>query len=50
MSEAIYNWENEKYDYDYDTNTCKQGRACGHYTQVKYRMIYNKRFIHSRNR
>ncbi|XP_065937356.1 cysteine-rich venom protein latisemin [Magallana gigas] len=34
MSQAVHNWEIEKYDYDYDTNTCKEGRACGHYTQV----------------
>lgn len=27
MSQAVHNWEIEKYDYDYDTNTCKEGRA-----------------------
>lgn len=35
MSQAVHNWEIEKYDYDYDTTTCKEGRACGHYTQVR---------------
>lgn len=35
MSQAVHNWEIEKYDYDYDTNACKEGRACGHYTQVR---------------
>nr|XP_022295809.1 pathogenesis-related protein PRB1-3-like [Crassostrea virginica] len=31
---AIYAWEKEKWDYDYDTDTCKEGKVCGHYTQV----------------
>ena len=29
---AVTYWDNEKYDYDYDTNTCTD--FCGHYTQV----------------
>nr|XP_022336098.1 repressed by EFG1 protein 1-like [Crassostrea virginica] len=28
---AVTYWDNEKYDYDYDTNTCTD--VCGHYTQ-----------------
>lgn len=28
-------WYNEVKDYDYTTNTCKEGKACGHYTQVR---------------
>jgi len=32
---AIQAWYNEISDYDYDSNTCEPGRACGHYTQVK---------------
>lgn len=27
-------WGSEKADYDYDTNTCKIDKVCGHYTQV----------------
>ncbi len=27
-------WIAEKPDYDYATNTCAQGKVCGHYTQV----------------
>ncbi|XP_078340482.1 uncharacterized protein LOC144627388 [Crassostrea virginica] len=34
LSAAIYAWEKEKLDYDYDTDTCKEGKVCGHYTQV----------------
>lgn len=27
-------WWEEVKDYNYDTNTCAPGKACGHYTQV----------------
>ncbi|XP_010530682.1 PREDICTED: pathogenesis-related protein 1-like [Tarenaya hassleriana] len=35
--EAIGLWVNEKVDYDYDSNTCRVGKVCGHYTQVVWR-------------
>jgi len=37
-------WLNEKEDYDYDTNTCSVGKACGHYTQVSivYKVVIKK--------
>ncbi|XP_078313034.1 GLIPR1-like protein 1 [Crassostrea virginica] len=31
---AVTYWDNEKYDYDFDTNTCID--FCGHYTQVAW--------------
>lgn len=34
VTQAIYSWDDEKWDYDYETNTCKEGKVCGHYTQV----------------
>lgn len=30
-------WGGEKKDYTYDTNTCAEGKACGHYTQVVWK-------------
>ena len=30
----VMNWYNEVQDYDFSSNTCAQGRVCGHYTQV----------------
>lgn len=30
-------WTNEKQWYDYDSNSCMPGKACGHYTQVMWR-------------
>ena len=27
-------WGSEVADYDYDANSCKPGRMCGHYTQL----------------
>ncbi|GAQ95460.1 pathogenesis-related protein 1 [Thermodesulfovibrio aggregans] len=27
-------WADERFYYDYASNTCKQGRQCGHYTQL----------------
>ncbi len=32
--EPIDNWYKEVNDYDYNSNTCKPGKKCGHYTQV----------------
>ncbi|CAN1167521.1 Pathogenesis-related protein 1 [Linum perenne] len=31
---AVGMWVNERADYDYNSNTCAQGKVCGHYTQV----------------
>ncbi|MDX8385711.1 MAG: CAP domain-containing protein [Gallionella sp.] len=31
-------WGSEKTDYDYATNDCKEGKMCGHYTQVVWRI------------
>ncbi|KAK7277605.1 hypothetical protein RJT34_22620 [Clitoria ternatea] len=36
-TQAVELWVNEKADYDYNTNTCKPGRVCGHYTQVVWK-------------
>ncbi|CAH2076985.1 unnamed protein product [Thlaspi arvense] len=34
---AVTMWVNERSDYDYDSNTCRSGKVCGHYTQVVWR-------------
>ncbi|KAL8208909.1 hypothetical protein R6Q57_008321 [Mikania cordata] len=34
---AVKLWVNEKTYYDYTTNMCASGHACGHYTQVVWR-------------
>ncbi|ESQ53773.1 hypothetical protein EUTSA_v10027447mg [Eutrema salsugineum] len=34
---AVRLWVNEKSDYFYNSNTCRSGKACGHYTQVVWR-------------
>ncbi|KAJ0963334.1 hypothetical protein J5N97_028456 [Dioscorea zingiberensis] len=31
---AVALWVSEKQDYDYNTNSCADGKMCGHYTQV----------------
>ncbi len=33
-AQAIELWRSELADYDYDSNTCAPGKACGHYTQI----------------
>ncbi|XP_074310355.1 pathogenesis-related protein 1B-like [Silene latifolia] len=35
--EAIKLWVDEQVDYDYNSNTCADGKVCGHYTQVVWR-------------
>ena len=30
-------WSSEKIDYNYDTNTCTDGKICGHYTQIVWK-------------
>jgi hypothetical protein len=34
ITQAIYLWDDEKHNYDYETNTCEKGKLCGHYIQV----------------
>ena len=34
LGAGIQAWYDEKSDYDYDAQTCADGRVCGHYTQV----------------
>ncbi|XP_044488509.1 pathogenesis-related protein PR-1 type-like [Mangifera indica] len=36
-TDAVKMWVDEKADYDYNTNSCAPGKACGHYTQVVWR-------------
>ena len=36
-AEVVASWVSEDADYDYATNTCAQGKECGHYTQVVWR-------------
>lgn len=33
-SSVVDDWDSEKVDYDYESNTCAAGQVCGHYTQV----------------
>ena len=33
-SSVVDDWDSEKADYDYESNTCAAGQMCGHYTQV----------------
>ncbi len=33
-TEVVEGWASEVEFYDYDTNKCDRGKACGHYTQV----------------
>jgi len=33
----VDDWESEKANYDYASNTCASGQVCGHYTQVVWR-------------
>ncbi|MCD7451628.1 hypothetical protein HAX54_012890 [Datura stramonium] len=35
--QAINLWVDEKSNYDYESNTCKEGTMCGHYTQVVWK-------------
>lgn len=34
VRQTIRSWCDEKHYYNYAKNTCKRGKACGHYTQV----------------
>ncbi|XP_031500686.1 pathogenesis-related protein PR-1-like [Nymphaea colorata] len=33
-ADAVNNWASEAPDYDYNSNSCVDGRMCGHYTQI----------------
>jgi uncharacterized protein YkwD len=35
--EVVASWASEVEDYNYDANTCRRGRMCGHYTQIVWR-------------
>ncbi|KAK1417569.1 hypothetical protein QVD17_26698 [Tagetes erecta] len=34
---VVFFWGREKAWYDYNTNTCEQGKKCGHYTQIVWK-------------
>lgn len=36
-TDAVRLWVNEKANYDHNSNTCRNGAVCGHYTQVVWR-------------
>lgn len=36
-TQVVNDWGKEKHDYNYQTNTCKKEKICGHYTQVAWR-------------
>lgn len=35
--QVVDSWGSERADYDYAHNHCKQGKMCGHYTQMVWR-------------
>lgn len=35
--QVVDRWASEKADYDYASNHCATGKACGHYTQIVWR-------------
>ncbi|MEW6434654.1 MAG: CAP domain-containing protein [Myxococcota bacterium] len=36
-TQVVSDWAAEVSDYDYATNSCAPGKACGHYTQIVWR-------------
>ncbi|KAJ1434857.1 Ves allergen [Sesbania bispinosa] len=36
-TEAVKMWVDEKANYDYNSNSCVNGKQCGHYTQVVWK-------------
>lgn len=36
-AEVVQGWGDERKDYDYQSNTCRPGKQCGHYTQVVWK-------------
>lgn len=39
--DAVNAWATEKANYDYASNTCAQGKVCGHYTQLVWNTSLN---------
>ncbi len=37
IGEVVKAWADEVVDYDYNTNSCRAGEQCGHYTQIVWR-------------
>ena len=35
--DVVVSWAGEKKHYDYQNNSCKPGKSCGHYTQVVWK-------------
>lgn len=33
-ADAVNSWASEEANYDYNSNTCAEGKVCGHYTQL----------------
>lgn len=40
-AKVVQNWSGEAEDYSYETNSCKRGKMCGHYTQVVWKKTVN---------
>jgi pathogenesis-related protein 1 len=36
-AKPVDNWGSEIHDYNYENNSCKPGKMCGHYTQMVWR-------------
>ena len=36
-AQVVSSWASEEADYDYAKNRCRQGKACGHYTQIVWK-------------
>ncbi len=34
---VVDSWGSERADYDYESNRCREGKMCGHYTQMVWR-------------
>ncbi|HIO92337.1 MAG TPA: SCP-like extracellular [Leucothrix mucor] len=37
IERVVKAWTDEVVDYDYNSNSCRQGEQCGHYTQIVWR-------------
>jgi uncharacterized protein YkwD len=35
--QVVIGWASEEADYDYKNNSCRAGKACGHYTQIVWK-------------
>ncbi len=36
-AQVVRSWVSEEADYDYASNSCRSGKACGHYTQIVWK-------------